>query len=1142
MRAAATINIADYATDIEHGNTGAGTIVPQSPPQLQELTIKMETQGSKNIPKKIDDAFAGAAKAIERADDAVHKTTPTPPGDGDTDADGTITKTESSGLYSLGNVEIRASIRVIPLDVWVATMEERTSFNVKGLVVEQPVTPLPPHLHSYAHGGFMGLACSVLYDPVWSKILEEESPDGWAALQRSRLALKFKGDAPGVAQGKYMATLENSPVLCAYGLVRTGSCRPFVPGADVELENYHRHLQQQQQEEEKMLAPPTQEMEYAEEIQSGKQQQQEVEDKKTVTRPVAALRRYLKAMAMPNAYGYRPLAMEWDIWVNPHRPESLQDATINHGSAAALVQQAILTTIPLMDTCAKRAGKSQILGQGVSPVKWLTQLGYAINRGVHGDKNIPLLQGGGGSARTEQDDSRWRLHVTLHEVQGLGEDGWVRVFVEGDIDSDDVVLPPQRSVGDGSGKFTGEDNNAKMTFWPLPKELQYDDLLLVVRGNPRGIRQRQGIGVARLSLAEVVGRYPDLLDGSAVEMDVSVGEWSKNPRKRMNVVRYRDEEGDVEDAVEGGGDDVEMAVGLPDARPMTEIRKLSIKVSLRFESVGVITAMTELGVPRAAAQTAVAMLSNPGGLYLDVKSAYSTAYDLQVFVSMLMGIGITTKAVCSFKPEQLEVGAIADTVLFFHGLSGVENACDAGKVRNGQFVLFNGASFLADLTPTVFESMSKSVVQEVATTTQAWPVDDLALRKYQYLCDTYGIIGGIYVQEPDTAPSGIDALCALVAAHPRSFPLGFAYGHLSGKSVGFFDARGRGFASQQIVEEFAARKDLSGKAIRRIKAGEHQRASFTVHVVWANRLLHGENWMSVKEQRAFCQLLAEVHPEETISALVSEVGGIERIVGRFHQHYELTTPLTLLEAGMNWNYTKSALRILRNRGVIARLSLPQKIDLAKFFVGPTMRGYGATYVAQATGLRRGLHKHAKEGLMCVLESCTKPEFDSVVHALGDRVAVVRYLRGWLHVSWRYTGRLKAVEQVHASEDGKGDSDDVEYAVHRRVPLPYEDQALKYAARMFPSSKATHTRDKPFVESAWRWSRKSVCCAFTTFYTLIFNMITIGFFCWCCVMPRCCGGALRGALGMPVILAVILGFLLATATLVAVSGLKPWIGD
>ena len=38
------------------------------------------------------------------------------------------------------------------------------------------------------------------------------------------------------------------------------------------------------------------------------------------------------------------------------------------------------------------------------------------------------------------------------------------------------------------------------------------------------------------------------------------------------------------------------------------------------------------------------MLSAPGGLFLDVKSAYSSAGDLQLFVAALAGIGIHVKA------------------------------------------------------------------------------------------------------------------------------------------------------------------------------------------------------------------------------------------------------------------------------------------------------------------------------------------------------------------------------------------------------------------------------------------------------------------------------------------------------------------
>lgn len=66
----------------------------------------------------------------------------------------------------------------------------------------------------------------------------------------------------------------------------------------------------------------------------------------------------------------------------------------------------------------------------------------------------------------------------------------------------------------------------------------------------------------------------------------------------------------------------------------------------------------------------MALLSHPGGLYLDVKSAYSTAADIATFVGSLTALGITTQAVCSFVPAQLPDGL--PNVLFFHGLSGLE--------------------------------------------------------------------------------------------------------------------------------------------------------------------------------------------------------------------------------------------------------------------------------------------------------------------------------------------------------------------------------------------------------------------------------------------------------------------------------------
>lgn len=41
------------------------------------------------------------------------------------------------------------------------------------------------------------------------------------------------------------------------------------------------------------------------------------------------------------------------------------------------------------------------------------------------------------------------------------------------------------------------------------------------------------------------------------------------------------------------------------------------------------------------------------------------------------------------------------------------------------------------------------------------------------------------------------------------------------------------------------------------------------------------------------------------------------------------------------------------------------------------QGYGLTYVLMFARIRLGLHKHAKEGLTCLLESCTQREYDRV---------------------------------------------------------------------------------------------------------------------------------------------------------------------
>lgn len=166
--------------------------------------------------------------------------------------------------------------------------------------------------------------------------------------------------------------------------------------------------------------------------------------------------------------------------------------------------------------------------------------------------------------------------------------------------------------------------------------------------------------------------------------------------------------------------------------------------------------------------------------------------------------------------------------------------------------------------------------------------------------------------------------------------------------------------------------------------------------------------------------------------------------------------MTLLEAGWNANHQKALLRTLRNKGALAAAPLPRKIELARFFVGPQLRvscsllpcssssssrrrccccgacphlhlhrslclcassptwrlrvctcvqGYGLTYVLQLTRLRTGLHKHGKEGLLCLLESCIAGEYDKVrlpgCRAIGQRCPALSFCP-WPGILWQPT--------------------------------------------------------------------------------------------------------------------------------------------
>ncbi len=172
-----------------------------------------------------------------------------------------------------------------------------------------------------------------------------------------------------------------------------------------------------------------------------------------------------------------------------------------------------------------------------------------------------------------------------------------------------------------------------------------------------------------------------------------------------NDYENANENDDDDDDGDGGGGGRNEGVALE--LLAGHIGTISFEVTLNEKTV--LTAAEDFGIPRHAFQSCLCMLSEPGGLFLDVKSTYSKAKHLAQFCTTLAGLGICVKSVCSFSPSQLRLppaeGGLpsrVQTVRFFHGLSGLENACDNGHIRRHACVFFNGASFLVD--PTKSES------------------------------------------------------------------------------------------------------------------------------------------------------------------------------------------------------------------------------------------------------------------------------------------------------------------------------------------------------------------------------------------------------------------------------------------------------
>ncbi|KAG2445648.1 hypothetical protein HXX76_000258 [Chlamydomonas incerta] len=235
--------------------------------------------------------------------------------------------------------------------------------------------PLARQLHSYAHGGFMGAALSLLAEPRWGTILSESMGEGGDDKVESVIRELTGLQRDGVTAARrellpLMLVLENSPVLCAYGLVRMGLVRPPREVLEAAVAN-------------DVAAGPGGCMPAGPYLwQSWGLPPAKVP---------YMLRPFLAGGRGPglNRYGYMPMRLEWDLWLNPDDASDLAGAVVDHGTPGALVQQAIAMTLGCKGV-AKSMGRLHNRQHGISPLRWLADFATALNSGTSSRHDTPL--------------------------------------------------------------------------------------------------------------------------------------------------------------------------------------------------------------------------------------------------------------------------------------------------------------------------------------------------------------------------------------------------------------------------------------------------------------------------------------------------------------------------------------------------------------------------------------------------------------------------------------------------------------------------------------------------------------------------------------------------------------------------------
>lgn len=181
---------------------------------------------------------------------------------------------------------------------------------------------------------------------------------------------------------------------------------------------------------------------------------------------------------------------------------------------------------------------------------------------------------------------------------------------------------------------------------------------------------------------------------------------------------------------------------------------------------------------------------------LEVKSLSSTAPLVADIVRALNERGVLIRAVCAFKPVEVQgvsamtqhVGGVElpgpREIRFFHFAADVQEACDEGQIAAGQALLFNGASLL----------------EHTGDRNDPYHVLDAVVHDLDVYRRKFGFDVGIYVQENDCDAVAAERLSELVSKRSETFELGFAWGGLYDEAAIEHDGEDRrGMGSQGLL-------------------------------------------------------------------------------------------------------------------------------------------------------------------------------------------------------------------------------------------------------------------------------------------------------------------------------------------------------